>query len=647
MNYSIGEVVTHCHIPNCSWLSLRNLTGLQNVPPLLPNPELAGIGVILGFSVSAYLTLALLILHYVTVHNVRRTNRRGKEYINPVDRGVLTFIREQVISWSPSKRFEYAMEKSVLILSDLNLVTGIGLLISAYSQLDCGISAYHWQIMVFMAWFASFSFVSAMAFLEGYFQTNNNLRIIRVFFMCVLASLLIAALLPTGSKRWLNQYVGDGDGFYPSLSTACYYRELSMSSFVRRGPKIWSMLFSVAVVAFSYIHCGMRLFDPTAETTRKYLRTWPGSKSKQILFALERKAFGTGLRAHLWHVPYLSLYAAFASFRAFYDISESMLLEIIWLTFAMAWGTIKVWETRATAAYNFDGISITINQEVHEENSWTFGQTLPLILLLLPLLSMAQAYLDNDAKAQEAKERAERAEDMAQDKGTSSSSRTVELGNRNSANGMDNRLSDLGNCTSCSATPRKHHPSLHQARTCSMFNNALGTDTLETTSQCSASDAALVFVPRHPYRHFTSHAWYCDHILLLLCQILMVTAFALWVLTAQANVFGISAILRNRLFLVWILAIVPLASMIHLGFWYIAALILCRWRGIEMWLKGEGKPASTEDAWWRRVTVGEMVYWTLRMGLVCGCLMFTLFLSLEIGGPNALEYGDEVTMDAP
>lgn len=45
MNYSIGEVVTHCHVPNCSWLSLHNLTGLKDVPPLLPNPELAGIGV--------------------------------------------------------------------------------------------------------------------------------------------------------------------------------------------------------------------------------------------------------------------------------------------------------------------------------------------------------------------------------------------------------------------------------------------------------------------------------------------------------------------------------------------------------------------------------------------------------------------------
>lgn len=101
----------------------------------------------MGFSLSAYLTLLLLILHYVTVHNVRAADTRGIEQINSIDRGVLTFIRERIISWAPSRRFEYAMEKSVLILCDLNLVTGIAILIAGYTQIGCGISAYHWQIL--------------------------------------------------------------------------------------------------------------------------------------------------------------------------------------------------------------------------------------------------------------------------------------------------------------------------------------------------------------------------------------------------------------------------------------------------------------------------------------------------------------------
>ncbi|KAI8938423.1 hypothetical protein NX059_004316 [Plenodomus lindquistii] len=393
------EAATHCHRSNCSWLSLLNLTALHDIPPLRPNPELSGIGVVLGFSISAYLTIILLLLHYLTVHDFERANSQGRRYANPVDHGILSFVRGRLISWTPSRRFEYAMEKSVLILSDLNLVTGIGLLVAAYSQIRCGISAYHWQIMVFEAWFANFSFISAMNFLDAYLQSNRSMRIIRVFSIFILATLLIAALLPTGSNMWLNQYPNDGEGFYPSLSTSCFYKELSMKGFRRRSPNLWSMAFSVVVIVVSYVHCIFRLFEPIAETSRICTRQWPAAKVKRTLHFLETKSEDGRISSCLWNMPYLITYAGFTTARAFYDIAESMLLEIIWLTFAMAWGTIKIWTTRQSVTYNFDGLNYTQNHEVLEENVWSFGQTLPLILLLLPLLSMAQAYFDNDAKA--------------------------------------------------------------------------------------------------------------------------------------------------------------------------------------------------------------------------------------------------------
>jgi hypothetical protein len=49
-NYTLGEVVTHCHKPDCSWLYMPRLAGLHNPPPLLPNPELSGVGVSLIIS---------------------------------------------------------------------------------------------------------------------------------------------------------------------------------------------------------------------------------------------------------------------------------------------------------------------------------------------------------------------------------------------------------------------------------------------------------------------------------------------------------------------------------------------------------------------------------------------------------------------
>ncbi|ORY10323.1 hypothetical protein BCR34DRAFT_352052 [Clohesyomyces aquaticus] len=49
---SLGEIrhgtkmtIIHCEEPHCDWIRLGRLTGLQNVPNLLPNPDLSGIRV--------------------------------------------------------------------------------------------------------------------------------------------------------------------------------------------------------------------------------------------------------------------------------------------------------------------------------------------------------------------------------------------------------------------------------------------------------------------------------------------------------------------------------------------------------------------------------------------------------------------------
>ncbi|KAI4639451.1 hypothetical protein J4E93_009279 [Alternaria ventricosa] len=285
------------------------------------------------------------------------------------------------------------------------------------------------------------------------------------------------------------------------------------------------------------------------------------------------------MMAYIWHAPYLLSYAGFIITRAIYDVSESMLLEILWLTFAMAWGTIKVWDTRAAASWNYDGYNFTLNQKISEENSWGFGQTLPLILLLLPLLSMAQAYLDDDAKAQEA-------------------SRVNE-----------DTLSPLGTA----ATEETEDPS------------AVDPDPFD-----SENCRRLVNLPTYPYENFASHDWYHDHLVLLVSQIIMVSTVALFFLTRLADIFGISSILRSRLFVIWILAILPLASFIHLAAWYFAALVVGKWPDVGRRLSRENEERRDQS---RR---GQVVHWIWRAGLIAGCLLFTFFVSLESAGPNSL-----------
>jgi len=373
---------------------------------------------------------------------------------------------------------------------------------------------------------------------------------------------------------WLNGYPDDGEGFYPSLSAICFYEELGMRSFLRRGPKIWSMIFSVVIVGVSFVRCGIQLLDRDGDVSRTCLRTLPGTKFKQFLSFLESKTLPT-IQAYIWHLPYLLSYAGFINVRASYDVFESMLLEILWLAFAMAWGTIKVWETRAAASWNYDGYNFTLNQKISEENSWGFGQTLPLILLLLPLLSMAQAYLDDDAKAQEA-----------------------------------SRVD--GDTLSPSATAAAEEV---------VDPSAIDPDTSESRD-CDRP----VNLPRYPYDSFSSHSWYHDHLILLVSQVIMVGTVALFFLTRLADILGISSILRSRLFVIWILAILPLASFIHLATWYLAALMVNRWPSVRRWLSRDETRSKSV----------RIVYWTCRLGIIAGCLLFTFFVSLESAGPNSL-----------
>ncbi|PVI04517.1 hypothetical protein DM02DRAFT_586190 [Periconia macrospinosa] len=585
----------HCHKPNCSWLTLPRLTGIDP-PTLTANPELSGIGVILGFSATAYITVALLIFHYITVYDPHCSNTESGEIVNPVDQITTDFIRKHLVAWKPKRRFEYAMEKSVLLLSDTQLVTGMAILLAGFSQLPCGISAYHWQIIVYIAWFSSFTFLAAVAFLESYFRMNQKLRLIRLFFMFALSGLQIAALLPTGSKDWLDVYGQAGD-FYPSLSAECYYKQLASPSFSRRGPRIWSMVLSVVVISISYIRCGIRLVGPTPNLNYKYLGRI-GNCYTRFLHLLGRKATQKGLRASFWIVPYLAFYAIFVNVRATIDCAQSMLGEILWLVGAIAWGSIKLWRTRLLVQINSDistSNTITFHNRLVAEDAWSFGQTLPLILLLLPLLSMVQSYLDNDAKAQE-----------TVDDHISGISNAPRNGSTDSSTA---RLSNIRISKSVPISSHRHYSSLPQ-------------------------------LPRYPYPSFASHVWYIDHICLQIWQVIMLATYVLIIQDITINVLGVSFLLRSRIFLLWVFACIPLTSLLHLAFWYAAASIVMHIPGTEDWLNGSGpfRYKGDKKFWLWRVTKGQWMAWGLRTGLKIGLLLFTFLVSQELAGPMRLEF---------
>src|SRR5262245_30221215 len=83
-------------------------------------------------------------------------------------------------------------------MSDIQIWTGLSILISGFSQLSCGISSYHWLLLVCLAWFSSLTQLACLTMLRNYLYNRPAERIWRLCAMGVFAVLLIVAYIPAG-----------------------------------------------------------------------------------------------------------------------------------------------------------------------------------------------------------------------------------------------------------------------------------------------------------------------------------------------------------------------------------------------------------------------------------------------------------------
>lgn len=118
----------------------------------------------------------------------------------------------------------------MIIMSDLQLITGLSILISGFAQLRCGISAYHWRKLVDIAWFASVTHLTCLTFLRGHLHQKRFARVWRVASMVIMIIMLIVALIPTGNYQFADYAeaydAGYGDKYRPSPSdyAICYFQ---------------------------------------------------------------------------------------------------------------------------------------------------------------------------------------------------------------------------------------------------------------------------------------------------------------------------------------------------------------------------------------------------------------------------------------
>jgi hypothetical protein len=323
-----------CPPLNCtSWGGLQANSEIAGIgvsgPDPIPGPKLMLRQVIIGFMASAYLTLVMVIVYYFFDRN--KTSSR-------VDRVVIEgFSNLWPISKCPKppRKWSDAIETAVLMFSDQQLVTGIGILVSGYTQLSCSLSTYHWQIVVYLAWFSSLTHLTTLTALREFFRENPTLSYWRVVFMGLTMALLASALIPIG-------YVSNTSSTPETVPATCLFSSQTFNEafntefFIDNGTvglenyNLMFMLLTLLFLFVSYISRVIGLFSKSSNIALKALRIKPGCRWKKIIVSILQRANESESVIHrrFCYTLSLTMMTVYVMIKVMLEIGQSMFWEV-------------------------------------------------------------------------------------------------------------------------------------------------------------------------------------------------------------------------------------------------------------------------------------------------------------------------------
>jgi hypothetical protein len=220
------------------------------------------------------------------------------------------------------------------MLSDQQMVTGAALLCSGYSQLRCNISSFHWQIIIYLVWYSSFTHLATLTVLRRYLRDHKPVRWWRLSIMSVIVAGLCVALVPTGNGLWLpdNSWSIDIQNGTDSVQYSYSYVGMPAACFFNitlpNSRQTSSMVISILLLFISYTTRAIKLFQPSSVKARKWLRTNPGTKLRRLLDKLHVGRQMEQKQTWIISIPYWFILSLFLIARAIFDLAESMIWEV-------------------------------------------------------------------------------------------------------------------------------------------------------------------------------------------------------------------------------------------------------------------------------------------------------------------------------
>jgi len=309
--------------------------------------------------------------------------------VNPLDeffRNIFCEPLQKRLRYQRTRRWANVCYDMVVCLSDQQLVTGIAMMIAGLKKLhDESITVYHLSIVTDLVWFSSNTHLTALL-VTSYFSvesfkedapariipTSTQLileprkkfvarlpRVARVVLMVFLACLLVYATLITGYVYWPETF---------NCPVSCTI------GLPRGGePQRW-MIANIVLIFYAY---PKSIFSLWHGGRRVWFEQWRST-------IVDNRHLGQSEPPRHWVIKsarriYHCLWYYFASDTG--DVLEQIAWHIV--------GYVSLFYDRqnghSTMRY-FD-----MADEIAMENSWGFGQLVPIVLLLLPALQLLES----------------------------------------------------------------------------------------------------------------------------------------------------------------------------------------------------------------------------------------------------------------
>ncbi|KAK8052418.1 hypothetical protein PG993_003803, partial [Apiospora rasikravindrae] len=281
-------------------------------------------------------------------------------------------------------------------MCDIQIATGLGILTSAFILgPQCGLDAYHWQMIVHLAWFSAVTHLSGLFALRGCIAKRRWAKYTRVGLMFCLIVMLIVATVPTVFFNWTSILlrIDSGNSKFqlsaadPESAAMCflhvnygawsYYNRTENTRYphdkyaaLHNTQKLQTTLFSVFMLLFGFTSRSVKLFGLLSRSFSMFVREPLSELGREILRkgARHRPKRYTDFWDDIFMRPAL---AVFITTRITTNLAGSMLAE------AIIWGTFNLVGTRESIASDI----------LQEENQWGFGQILSVLLLGGPLIT--------------------------------------------------------------------------------------------------------------------------------------------------------------------------------------------------------------------------------------------------------------------